>query len=150
VTVAFLSQRGCTTVHPRTPGPGTTRRGIALCQGLYYLATGIWPLVHMRSFTAITGPKRDLWLVRTVGLLAAAIALPLLREARRGDSPGTRVLGTAAAAAFAAADVHPVVTGRISAIYLVDAAIEAVFAAAWAGVDDGPVARRVRKSRSHA
>jgi hypothetical protein len=112
-----------------------TRRHVALCQGAYYLATGLWPLAHMRSFTAVTGPKRDLWLVRTVGLLAAAIALPLLREAVRGDSPGARTLGASAAIAFAAADVHPVATGQVSPIYLVDAAVEALLAAAWVHAD---------------
>jgi hypothetical protein len=112
-----------------------TRRHVALCQGAYYLATGLWPLVHMRSFTAVTGPKHDLWLVRTVGLLAAAIALPLLHDAVRGDSPGTRVLGAGAAIAFAAADVHPVATGRVSPIYLVDAALEALLVGAWVGAD---------------
>jgi hypothetical protein len=113
-----------------------TRRRVALCQGAYYLVTGLWPLVHMRSFTAVTGPKRDLWLVRTVGLLATAIAVPLLREAVRGDSPGIRALGASAAVAFASADVHPVVTGRISPIYLVDAALECLVAGAWARAAD--------------
>ena len=28
-------------------------------QGSYYLVTGLWPLVHLASFEAITGPKVD-------------------------------------------------------------------------------------------
>lgn len=38
-------------------------------QGIYYVASGLWPLLHMRSFEAVTGPKRDKWLVNTVGAL---------------------------------------------------------------------------------
>ncbi|HZF99815.1 MAG TPA: hypothetical protein VEY71_02385 [Chitinophagales bacterium] len=26
-------------------------------QGVYTLATGVWPIVHMRSFEAVTGPR---------------------------------------------------------------------------------------------
>lgn len=32
-------------------------------QGCYYLITLIWPLVHIKSFMAVTGYKRDVWLV---------------------------------------------------------------------------------------
>jgi hypothetical protein len=112
------------------------RRHVALCQGAYYLMTGLWPLVHMRSFTAVTGPKHDLWLVRTVGLLATAIGASLLRGVSRDGSSGTSTLGAGTALAFAAADVHPVVAGRVSPIYLIDAAIEAVVLAAWTFSDD--------------
>jgi hypothetical protein len=42
-------------------------------QGGCYAATGTLPLVHLRSFEAVTGPKRDHWLVRTVGLMAAVM-----------------------------------------------------------------------------
>jgi hypothetical protein len=45
----------------------------ATTQAAYYLMTGLWPLFHRRSFEAVTGPKTDYWLVRTVGVLVAAI-----------------------------------------------------------------------------
>ncbi len=28
-------------------------------QGVFYLATGIWPLVNIQSFEMVTGPKTD-------------------------------------------------------------------------------------------
>ncbi|MBV8580277.1 MAG: hypothetical protein JOZ86_06540, partial [Candidatus Eremiobacteraeota bacterium] len=37
----------------------------------YYLATGLWPLLDMRSFELVTGRKTDRWLVKMVGALAA-------------------------------------------------------------------------------
>jgi hypothetical protein len=50
-----------------------SQRSVLRAQGGYYLVTGLWPLVHLASFEAITGPKVDDWLVRMVGLLAAVI-----------------------------------------------------------------------------
>ena len=38
---------------------------LAIGQGAYYALTALWALVHVRSFQAITGPKTDLWLVKT-------------------------------------------------------------------------------------
>ena len=31
--------------------------GVALAQSVLYVAAGVWPLVHMRSFEAATGPQ---------------------------------------------------------------------------------------------
>lgn len=47
-------------------------RTLAFLQGTYYLLTGVWPFASMGTFLAVTGPKTDLWLVRTVGALVAA------------------------------------------------------------------------------
>ena len=44
------------------------RRQLAIAQGVYFAATGVWPLIDMRSFERVTGPKADKWLVRTVGV----------------------------------------------------------------------------------
>jgi hypothetical protein len=100
-------------------------RGRLLAQGLYYLATGLWPLVHYRSFAAVTGPKRDVWLVRTVGALTTAIAIPMLRAALRPQrQPEIEQLANTSAAAFAAVDIGYVLAGRIGPIYLADAAAE--------------------------
>jgi hypothetical protein len=59
------------------------RRSTAPLQGWYFLVTGVWPLVDRRSFEAITGPKVDFWLARTVGVLVAAIGSTLLLAAKR-------------------------------------------------------------------
>ena len=53
---------------------------VAWIYSIYFMLTGIWPVVHMPSFIAVTGPKTDLWLVRTVGLLIAGIGLCSLRD----------------------------------------------------------------------
>jgi hypothetical protein len=58
-------------------------RGMIVVQAAYYLITGLWPLVSLRTFEMVTGPKTDDWLVRMVGLLAAAIGAALLSGAWR-------------------------------------------------------------------
>jgi len=35
-------------------------------QGLYWLVTGLWGLIDVHSFMKVTGPKTDIWLVKTV------------------------------------------------------------------------------------
>ena len=44
---------------------------LARLQGGYFAVTGVWPLLHMRSFRYVTGGKkvRERWLVKTVGAL---------------------------------------------------------------------------------
>jgi hypothetical protein len=108
-------------------------RVIAATQGSYFLLTGVWPLLHMRSFLAVTGPKTDLWLVETVGVLVAAIGAGLLLSAARGtQTTEIAIIAVLAALGLAAIDVIYVTRGVISRIYLADAALEAMFIAAWA------------------
>ena len=53
---------------------------------LVYLATGLWPLFNIESFQQVTGPKTDLWLVRTVGVLVDLIQSLPGAEVRRSGS----------------------------------------------------------------
>jgi 4-amino-4-deoxy-L-arabinose transferase-like glycosyltransferase len=112
---------------PPTPG-----RLVGLVQGVYYLASGIWPLVSIRTFERVTGPKADDWLVKTVGALAAVIGAVLVVRSVAREAPPDPVLGAAAAAAFAAVDVNYVARRRISPIYLADAIAELALIAGWA------------------
>jgi hypothetical protein len=105
---------------------------LARAQGAYYLVTGLWPLVSMRSFELVTGPKRDDWLVRTVGLLALAGGAVLVRGSHSVNR--VREPGIATALAFAAASGWYGGRGRIRRIYLADAAAEVAFVVAWLAV----------------
>ncbi|HKG56574.1 MAG TPA: hypothetical protein VKA85_04960 [Candidatus Limnocylindrales bacterium] len=111
--------------------PADTTRLVALAQGTYYLASGLWPIVSIRTFEKVTGPKVDDWLVKTVGALAAAIGCVLVVRAASSDAPPDPLLGTASAAAFAAVDVNYVARRRISPIYLADAVAEVALIAGW-------------------
>lgn len=99
-----------------------------MVQGVYYLITGIWPLVSMTTFEAVTGPKTDDWLVQTVGVLAAVIGAALLVGSwRRAPGRETITLSVLSILGFAAVDVVFVLRDVIGPIYLVDTAIQAVF-----------------------
>jgi hypothetical protein len=105
---------------------------MALVQGVYYLVTGIWPLVSPKSFQAVTGPKHDLWLVKTVGVLVATIGAVLtLAGLRRRTTLEIPALAIGSAAGLAAIDTVYAAKGRISPIYFADAAAEAALIAGW-------------------
>ena len=48
-------------------------RPALIAQAGHCLATGMLPLVSRRSFEAATGPKREWWLVQTVGALVTIV-----------------------------------------------------------------------------
>lgn len=105
---------------------------LAIIHGLYFIVAGIWPILHMDSFVFITGPKEDLWLVETVGMLAAAIGLGLLVGGwRRNISFPLSLIAVAAAIGFILIDAIYVWGGVISPIYLFDAVIEFVLLCFW-------------------
>lgn len=106
---------------------------VAGTQAVYFLLTGVWPLVHVRSFMAVTGPKHDVWLVKTVGVIVGVIGLALGVAALRRDlGPEVMTLAVGSASGLAAVDVVYVAKRVIAPIYLLDAAAEAVLVAGWA------------------
>ncbi len=110
-------------------------------QAVYYGVTGLWPVVHLPSFEAVTGPKTDDWLVHMVGLLAVAIGAGLgVAVARnRARTLEVTVLAAAAALAFAGIDLWYSLSGQIRLIYLADAAVELVLLAGLAWTNSGDV-----------
>jgi hypothetical protein len=116
----------------RVPSAKPLFRVIAAIQAAYFLITGIWPILHIDSFLEVTGPKTDLWLVRLFGALVCVPGLVLLQAAWTGRVPAAVTLtALSACAVLGAGDVIFFLRGDIGAIYLADAALEAVFFAAW-------------------
>ena len=106
---------------------------LARLQAILYIVTGIWPLVSMRSFEAVTGPKVDRWLVKTVGVLVTVIGSALaLASRRRQFAPEVVLVAAGSAAALATIDTVYVARRRISPVYLLDAIAEIALVAGWA------------------
>lgn len=107
---------------------------MAALHAVYYLTTGLWPLLHRSSFERVTGPKTDFWLAQTVGVTVAAIGLGLAQAASRArpPAPELRTIALTTAAGLALVDVLFVARRRISPVYLLDATAEAALIAAWA------------------
>ncbi len=124
---------------------GSIRAGgftyLCLIQGVYYLLTGLWPLVSIETLQIVTGPKTDHlitgresdhWLVMTVAVLIVAIGATLLFTAwRRREPVEVAVLAIASALALTGIDVVYAARGTIRPIYLFDAVAEIVLSAAW-------------------
>jgi hypothetical protein len=91
---------------------------------------GLWPILHLRSFEAVFGPKVDRWLVKTVAGLLIVNGLTQLTSAT-ADIRQARRLGVGTAAVLAAVDLIYAPAGRISKMYLVDAAVEVAWIVAW-------------------
>lgn len=103
-----------------------------LAQAIYYLVSGVWPLVEIRSFQALTGPKVDLWLVKTVGVLVAVVGAALGAAGARGRiTPEMAMVAMGTGAGLAAIDTVYVTRRRISPVYLLDAAGELLLLAGW-------------------
>ncbi len=116
----------------RATAAAPSYQALLILQGLYFFATGVWPLVHMESFLAVTGPKTDLWLVRTVGVLVAVIGATLLLAAyRRRLGAETAFLAVGGALGLMAIDVIYVSLNVIPPIYLLDAVAEALLIVGW-------------------
>jgi hypothetical protein len=104
---------------------------LAFVQGAYFALTGLWGLFHYRSFQAVTGPKVDVWLVKTVSVLVTAIGAALILDRRRADSPGIVSMAMGSAFGLAGVDVYYAAKGRISKIYLLDALAELLLVGGW-------------------
>ncbi len=117
-----------------------TARQVASVQAAFYVGTGVWPLMHRRSFEWVTGPKTDFWLAQTVGVTVAAIGIGLAQSVSRrgGVPPELRTVAAASAAGLALVDLSFVARGRISKIYLADAAAEVALVVGWLFARDKP------------
>ncbi len=119
-----------------------TRRTL-LAQGVYYASTGVVPFVSRSAFEAATGPKREWWLVQTVGALVTAVGVGLLGAAIRDRvTPEIAGIASGCAAGLAGIDVAYVLRRRISPVYLGDAAVQLALLA-------GLAASRRRRPAAH-
>jgi hypothetical protein len=121
---------------------------MAKAHGAFNLAGGLWPLVHVRSFEAVFGPKDDRWLEFTVAGLMTSVGY---EQWRAGTPEGWRhaqTLGIGTAATLFAIDLIYVPRGRIKWTYLLDAAAEGALIAGWLVLADRPHSAEDGQKRS--
>jgi hypothetical protein len=134
--------------HPALPGPREARppparmrrppaARVALMHGGYLLAAGLWPLVDLRSFKKVTGPKLEGWLTKGVGACLANIGAALGAAGARGKvARELRILGMSTAVSFAAMDLwYAGARRRISRVYLLNGLAQLGFAALWGAAE---------------
>jgi len=101
-------------------------------QATYVLVTAVWPIVDIHSFMKVTGPKTDIWLVKTVGALLIPISVCLYSYLFiKTDRHPAIILGSLTAVAFICIDCYYALKDVISDIYLADALVEFIFLFAW-------------------
>jgi len=100
--------------------------------GLYFALPSIWPLVHMPSFLAVTGPKTDLWLVQTVAVLLLVISSVFITAALYGEyQTYLGVLAVGSTVAMAGVDIYFATQDVIWDTYLIDAVGEILLLGGW-------------------
>jgi hypothetical protein len=105
---------------------------LARVQGAANLIGGLWPLLHLKSFEAVFGPKTDRWLVKTVSGLLVVNGLTQLGTTSTPESiRQARRLGIGTAAVLGTVDLIYAPIGRISKMYLADAVVEIGWIVAW-------------------
>lgn len=118
------------TVHNETRVRRTT--AIARVQGVYYVATGVWPFLNRTTFEWITGPKIDYWVVGSFGVVLAVIGGVLLLAARAERiTREIAVLGAGSALAVASCDLLAGVQPRNTGAYFADAVVEVGLVGWW-------------------
>lgn len=80
----------------------------------------------------VTGPKTDIWLVKTVGALLIPLSLSMFSYLKyQSEKWPVIILGAGTAIAFISIDLYYSLSDVISDIYLADAVVEALFLVAW-------------------
>lgn len=101
-------------------------------QSLYTLLTALWGLIDIDSFMAVTGPKTDIWLVKTVSTVLLAIAVTLISYIYvRTDPLPAIILGFCTSARLYAIDFYYSGRDAISPVYALDGVAEVIFALLW-------------------
>lgn len=115
------------------------RRLVGFGHAAFFLVTGLWPILHIRSFEWVSGPKVDRWLVKTVSALIVVIgSVTGLAAWRRRLTPEIEALAIGSSISLSAIDVIYVARRRIRWVYLLDAIAELGLAAAWVGARRRP------------
>ena len=105
---------------------------VALIQSIYFLVFGLWPILNMRSFLILTGPKTDLWLVKTVGIILAVIGVVLIfAQVNAQINSAIIILAIGSALSLDIVEFVYVAKKVISPIYLGDAILELILIGWW-------------------
>jgi hypothetical protein len=101
-------------------------------QGSYTALTALWAIIDIDSFMKVTGPKTDIWLVKTVSVTLVAIGICLLSFLKEVEIKlPAIILGLLAAIGLAVIDFYYSGNHVISWIYSLDGFAETIFSICW-------------------
>src|SRR4051812_12998661 len=95
-------------------------------QTFYYLTTAIWALVDIEGFMQVTGPKTDIWLVKTVAVLLLAISVSFIFNLfiHNTDHRTSITLATTCCIVLAMIDFYYSGKHIISPVYSIDGVVQ--------------------------
>jgi hypothetical protein len=101
-------------------------------QAVYMLVTALWGLIDIISFMKVTGPKTDIWLVKTVSVLLIPITLLLFSALyfKLNVLPVSIVAATTAAG-LAFIDFYYTGNHIIKWVYAIDGIVQTIFLCSW-------------------
>jgi hypothetical protein len=101
-------------------------------QGGYYFITAAWGLIDIDSFMDVSGPKTDIWLVKTVSAMLLAICAGIFTAIlQREINLAVAVMCFALTISFAAIDFYYTLNKTIKWVYAVDGGLQIVFMIGW-------------------
>lgn len=108
-------------------------RWLLWIQGSYTLINALWAIVDIDSFMKVTGPKTDIWLVKTVSVVLAAIGITLLAHAsvKEVNKLPAAILGMTTSLGLSIIDFYYSGNEVISMVYAIDGAVEVLFFVVW-------------------
>ena len=101
-------------------------------QAVYTLLTAVWPLIHIESFMWVTGPKTDVWLVKTVSLLLLPITIVFFSSIyMKMLALPVILVGISSAAGLGFIDFYYTAKDVIKWVYAVDGVLQVIFLLTW-------------------
>jgi len=101
-------------------------------QGIYTLITAVWPIADIDSFMEVTGPKTDVWLVKTVAAILIPVGLCFIFASKvKRDFWLIFLLGITTTSALATIDFYYTGVGTISGVYALDGVLQVFFLLCW-------------------
>lgn len=107
-------------------------RIILWIQTLYYFLTAVWGLVDIESFMEVTGPKTDIWLVKTVSILLLAVSFCFFAHLFiKTNRWPVIILAISCCISLAFIDFYYAGKQTISAIYFLDGIAQIMLLLVW-------------------
>jgi hypothetical protein len=112
-------------------------------QTIYYFLTAAWGLIDTESFMRVTGPKTDVWLVKTVSVILFAVSFSFISYLfiKTNYWPAI-ILASSCCLFLACIDFYYAGRNIISDIYLLDGIVEIALLIGW-----GVVIRKYKKQK---
>jgi len=107
-------------------------RIIPLIQAVYFLITAVWPLVHLTSFLAVTGDKKEIWLLETVSILLLPYCLILIHLAFTSENNVIMpIAALLSSLGLGVIEIYYFLNGTIKWVYAVDSILQFIFVFYW-------------------